>query len=534
MRVFVGTLGILRRNRIGLLMVLAAGLCVGQTRIDLRGQARNVDFSGAAATKPVKVADTLPAACSAGEQVFLRNAAAGDNLHLCTATNTWTPIKSSAMLAPGNATDCRFIRFSSNVLKMSSCSIRVGTKNWTLPETEFVLSPAAPSDTVYFYVLNGSLVAGYNSTAQILSGTGFAQTRGITAPPGEAAPVGMWGATAIPGQWNETGTDLRATVESSAVSPGIGIVATDDPATGVRNLSVDTGVIPVYDFGAATPPARCTVGQIYIRTDTNTAYHCTSADTWRATGGGSAGGTYEFTAPMRESAGKVDCPACVTAAGSYADPAWVTSLGWSKLTGVPPTFTPANHSHTAGDIGFANKQGTGSKFQMFGGGTAGTNDCAKFDGAGNIVSAGSPCAAAAGGSLYAFSTPLRESAGTVDCPSCVTTAGSYADPAWVTSLGWSKLMGVPSAFTPAGHSHTAADIAAADKQGAGAKVQMFGGGTVNTGDCANFDAAGNIVSAGAACGGGTGSPGALPDNCSSIPAARLQVRRSSTRIRRPM
>jgi hypothetical protein len=42
------------------------------------------------------------------------------------------------------------------------------------------------------------------------------------------------------------------------------------------------------------------------------------------------------------------------------------------------------------------------------------------------------------------------------------------------------------------------------KQGTSSQVQMFGGGTVNSDDCAKFDANGNIVSSGAIC--GTGLP----------------------------
>jgi hypothetical protein len=36
--------------------------------------------------------------------------------------------------------------------------------------------------------------------------------------------------------------------------------------------------------------------------------------------------------------------------GSYSNPSWITSLGWSKLTGVPATFAPTAHaaSHSSG------------------------------------------------------------------------------------------------------------------------------------------------------------------------------------------
>jgi hypothetical protein len=36
--------------------------------------------------------------------------------------------------------------------------------------------------------------------------------------------------------------------------------------------------------------------------------------------------------------------------GSYANPSWITSLAYAKLTGVPATFTPAAHTHAAADI----------------------------------------------------------------------------------------------------------------------------------------------------------------------------------------
>jgi hypothetical protein len=53
---------------------------------------------------------------------------------------------------------------------------------------------------------------------------------------------------------------------------------------------------------------------------------------------------------------------------------------------------------------------------------------------------------------------------------------------------------------------SASQIALSSKQGIGSKVQMFGGGSAGANTCAQFDAGGNIVSTGAACGsGGSGS-----------------------------
>lgn len=40
----------------------------------------------------------------------------------------------------------------------------------------------------------------------------------------------------------------------------------------------------------------------------------------------------------------------VSVIGSYADPGWLTSLAWAKLTGVPTTFAPAPHQHGDADL----------------------------------------------------------------------------------------------------------------------------------------------------------------------------------------
>lgn len=40
----------------------------------------------------------------------------------------------------------------------------------------------------------------------------------------------------------------------------------------------------------------------------------------------------------------------VSLIGSYADPAWITQLSWSKLINVPGTFTPAPHTHDASAV----------------------------------------------------------------------------------------------------------------------------------------------------------------------------------------
>jgi hypothetical protein len=74
-------------------------LLVGQTALDLRTQAKNVDFTSAATTKPNKSGTALPATCGVGETFFLTSAAAGQNLYGCTAANTWSPIGANTLPA---------------------------------------------------------------------------------------------------------------------------------------------------------------------------------------------------------------------------------------------------------------------------------------------------------------------------------------------------------------------------------------------------------------------------------------------------
>lgn len=50
-----------------------------------------VDFRSAASTAPAKSGTALPSSCEVGQAYFKTDAAAGQNLYLCTAANTWTP-----------------------------------------------------------------------------------------------------------------------------------------------------------------------------------------------------------------------------------------------------------------------------------------------------------------------------------------------------------------------------------------------------------------------------------------------------------
>jgi hypothetical protein len=68
----------------------AAFHLAAQTRVDLRTQSKSVDFSGASSTKPSQAGTTLPTTCAIGQTFLNTGAQPGQNLYICTATNTWT------------------------------------------------------------------------------------------------------------------------------------------------------------------------------------------------------------------------------------------------------------------------------------------------------------------------------------------------------------------------------------------------------------------------------------------------------------
>ncbi len=67
-----------------------AAMAVAQTQVDLRTQAKQVDFTAALHTKPVKTGGALPTTCTLGEMIFLTSAPPGANLYACTGTNVWS------------------------------------------------------------------------------------------------------------------------------------------------------------------------------------------------------------------------------------------------------------------------------------------------------------------------------------------------------------------------------------------------------------------------------------------------------------
>lgn len=87
---------------------------------------------GAAATIPAKVGTTLPGTCGVGEQFFKSDATAGQNIYLCTATNTWTQVTGGGgggdqICTPG---DLRYICWADDMMTGTSTSGQLGLMGW--------------------------------------------------------------------------------------------------------------------------------------------------------------------------------------------------------------------------------------------------------------------------------------------------------------------------------------------------------------------------------------------------------------------
>lgn len=254
-------------------MLLATAVAAWpQTRLDLRTQTKNVDFSGALSTRPIKVGTAIPAVCTAGELYFKSDAPAGSNLFGCTATNTWT-----VMSAAGGSAAGPFYCVDTGSVNAYACS---GVSQLTAyANGQLILLLAGQANTGAATLnINGlgakairksgaqALAAGEIAAGQVVSlaydGTAFqVQALGIAGPQGPQGPQGPTGATGAAGP----------------AGPAIG------------GLLTSKGDTVVHDGAAAVRLAACPDGQMRVADSTQTSgWRCSAP----AAGGGGAGALF--------------------------------------------------------------------------------------------------------------------------------------------------------------------------------------------------------------------------------------------------
>nr|AYC79452.1 hypothetical protein [uncultured bacterium] len=208
---------------------LMAGLAVfAQTQVDLKNQAKDIDFSTASRTVPAKTGPALPSACGVGEMFFSTTAPIGANLFVCGSNNSWThsgePIPSTtlsglpAVCSVGDMTYVTDASFASGGWRLYSCS---------------------PANT-------------WTQAGLVADGTGYIT---VTCPAPSNCVVGP----------------------NTAVLPTL---PGPNTWTGAHDYS---GASKTAMFRvSATAPATCdaTSHEAYLNTSTNMVGVCTSANTW--------------------------------------------------------------------------------------------------------------------------------------------------------------------------------------------------------------------------------------------------------------
>jgi hypothetical protein len=240
-------------------------------------------------------------------------------------------------------------------------------------------------------------------------------------------------------------------------------------------------------------PSTCTQGQAVLLTTaplTEWLHVCTSTNTWTkqlqsSVAWGAVTGKPAVYPPSVHSHLAVDLPATVLySEGSYSNPAWLTALAGSKISGAVPTAIAlaANGANCPAGQASAGVDASGNAEGCFvpdgQGGAVGTVTSVGLSAPVQFSVLGSPVTASgmlsldwasqnantvlAGPSTGSPAAPTFRSLAAQDLPGTLLySSGSYANPSWLTALAWSKLTGVPSTFAPSAHTHVAGDLPAA-------------------------------------------------------------------------
>lgn len=185
---------------------------------------------------------TLPATCNVGEQVFKTDAAAGQNLYGCTATNTWTQLGGAAGFAQ--------MRTSGTVLDVTAGKAGIGSTRTAYSAATLTLSGTSASSTVYVYISEaGIYTCGHNGATTLTSAVCTVAT-GVTAFPLRSVPI--FKATYTSGAWDVSGiTDERPVVSRDIIRCGEGLSCAQD-AAGVLDMAATTttpSYAPYFPFG---------------------------------------------------------------------------------------------------------------------------------------------------------------------------------------------------------------------------------------------------------------------------------------------
>jgi hypothetical protein len=284
----------------------SAGLVYGQTQLSLRDQARNIDFSQAVETRPLKTGTVLPAVCAAGDLFFKSDAPPGQNVYGCTSTNIWT-LEAGGGTSGGSGTpgDFAISNSSSTVLAVGANCSSVSPCNFsdnnvpvlalTGPCT-ITLGGAVSSGSVYVFVSStGVLTAGHNSGATLTPNANCTVVSGVVSFPDGSTPIAVPAFTSNAWAAVTPAMDKRAVFSANTITAGTGISTSVNGSSGLKTVATDATIIPQYSNGSGVPAGSCATGRdFYTDTTNGNLYWCKAANTWQqvnGSGGGGGGGT---------------------------------------------------------------------------------------------------------------------------------------------------------------------------------------------------------------------------------------------------
>jgi len=245
---------------------------LAQTQIDLRTQGKDVDFSGASATKPIQTGSSLPSACNVGQLFFLTTAQAGQNVYACPSSGMWIPISATGggavtsvsgktgnvILQASDLADCRLVLSSSTVLSFNACP-------YSYPDLPLQNLPAGSitilsgSGTIYVYATIGGAIDVLESGNLSIGCTGCTDAGPGNAFPPDVAQIGIWASTVTPGAWDPSGVaDARTLVNGPpqlVSSTGVAIALN---SLGQKSIGIDSAVVETRSAEQAGQEVLCT------------------------------------------------------------------------------------------------------------------------------------------------------------------------------------------------------------------------------------------------------------------------------------
>ncbi len=320
-----------RYSQACLAAVLAtAGAIAQTTAVDLSNQSREADFRSFAFTRTIKSGTALPVTCTAGDLYLLSGAAAGRSLHVCQSTNVWslqggqvasqeeaeyglnddrsmTPLKTSQAIA-AQCSLPSLMGMSGSVLTNDG-SVALWTRKFVMPPSaEAVTAPGQMLSTNRFY-------------AQVTPSAGHTMSGTPTLSPG---------------------TDGQFLVLSN-VSPTFSLALQDQAVLAGSGLRLGGSSLTLAPF-QSVHLVYSVAADAWLR-----------ADQWSGGGGGggSVSSVFGRSGAVNAQAGDYNASQvtnAVSTAGNYADPAWLSSLSYAKLTGAPAIRYQSVRVNTGADL----------------------------------------------------------------------------------------------------------------------------------------------------------------------------------------